>query len=93
MLISLLSPIKPQVLEVGHTTDRRISIEVNGLSELSVISWGSTVERCLLSGVPLYLCLALTTECYDKAFLAMAALNARFCEYLGMQFRHAILFE
>ena len=90
MSISLLSPIKPQVLEVGNTTDRCISIEVNGVSELFVLS---TIERCQLSRVPLYLCLALTTECYDKTFLAMAALNARFCEYLGMQFRHAILFE
>jgi len=28
----------------------------SGLSELSVISWVSTVEGCLLSGVPLYSC-------------------------------------
>ena len=26
----------------------------SGLSELSVISWVSTIEGCLLSGVPLY---------------------------------------
>ena len=27
----------------------------SGLSELSIISWASAVEGCLLSGVPLYM--------------------------------------
>ena len=40
----------------------------SGLSELSNISWVSTVEECLLSGVPLYIPVynILSCDCWIK---------------------------